>query len=96
MMTNQMTILTIQENQKLIKCQSFNSHKSNISKENFLRRSTQLKSKKNKQGHPIFFLLASSKREDVIANRLKQGVCNPHLLGNGGKITCDTLKFMVR
>jgi len=49
MMTNQMTILTIQENQKLIKCQSFNSHKSNISKENFLRRSTQLKSKKNKQ-----------------------------------------------
>jgi len=66
-----MPILTLQENQKLGKCQLFNSHKSNIRKEKFLRRSTQLKAKKNKQGHPVFPLLASSKKREFIANRLK-------------------------
>jgi len=81
---------------KFVKCQACYSHKSNNSKEKFLRRSTKLKSKKNKQGHPIFPLLASSKKRGFRANRLKQGVCNHHLLGNRGKTTCNTLKYMVR
>ena len=35
-------------------------------------------------------------KEIIRANRLKQGVCNHHLLGDGGKTTCDTLKYVVR
>ena len=44
---------------------------------------------------PIFPLLTSSKMGGQ-AKQEEQGVYSHHHLGNGGKTTSDTLKYMVR
>ena len=44
---------------------------------------------------PIFPLSTSSKKGGQVKKE-KKDVCSHHHLGNGGKTTCDTLKYMVR
>jgi len=44
---------------------------------------------------PIFPLLTSSKMGGHVKQE-KQGVCSHHHMGNGGKTTDNTLKYMAR